>query len=408
MPPIAPLAVFLFAYTAIALGRLPGLALDRTGFAILGATAFLLLGEISLDQAREALDIPTLIVLFAMMLLSAQYHLSGLYGRICSWLTQRKSPRVLLLGTLLVSAALSAVLTNDVIAFSLTPLVGRAVLHRGLAPGPFLLAIALGTNFGSALTPIGNPQNILISQKLGLQLLPFLGYTLPPVLASLAVSYFVLQRGLKGSEGQKEAKRTPSRGSEDPSFDSWQATKALILTALTLVLFLSPIEAPLAALFIAGVILTSRRMHTRTVLALVDWHLLALFVGLFILTEGLDHSGWTSQFLIALEHVYGDLSHPVTLVPLISLLGVTIGNVPAVMLLLHLLPERAETGYIMALASTFVGNAVLIGSVANLIVAEQAGQLGIRFGFREHLRIGLPVTLASFLILGLYLWVRSF
>ncbi len=407
MAAVIPLLIFAITYLLLAIGRLPGLALDRTGFAILGAVAFLTLGGMTLEQARQAVDTPTVVVLFAMMLLSAQYELSGLYGRICDRLARLGNPRQLLAGTLLVSAGLAAILTNDVIALSLTPLVGKAVLRRGLPPEPFLLAIALGTNFGSALTPIGNPQNILISQKLGLGFLPFLAYSWPPVVASLALTHLGLARKLPQRDPQSGFQELVLPSTEGTPYDPWQARKALLLTGLTILLFLSPVESSLAALAIAGIILTSRRMHTRTVLGLVDWHLLALFVGLFVVTEGLDRSGWTDWLSLQMNHLHWKLSDPSLLVPGLSLLGVVIGNVPAVMLLLHLIPPQAELGYLMALVSTFVGNAVLVGSVANLIVAEQATRLGIPFGFRAHLKVGLPITLLSFAVLVLYIWIRS-
>ncbi|HLF56081.1 MAG TPA: SLC13 family permease, partial [Thermoanaerobaculia bacterium] len=160
-------------------------------------------------------------------------------------------------------------------------------------------------------------------------------------------------------------------------------------------LFLSPVPAYLTACLVAGVVLTSRRMHTREMLGLVDWHLLALFVGLFVVTRGLEVAGWTAAGAQALAAAGLPLESPVVLVPVAAVAGSLIGNVPIVMLLLRFVPGEAELGYALALASTFAGNAVLVGSVANLIVAEQAARLGAPFGFREHLRVGLPVTLAS-------------
>ncbi|HEX2224226.1 MAG TPA: SLC13 family permease, partial [Thermoanaerobaculia bacterium] len=155
-----PLILFVLTYLGLALGRIPGLALDRTGFAVLGAVGFLATGAISVDAAKAAVDAPTLIVLFGMMLLSVQYRLSGLYSLIGGRLARSRSPRGLLLGTILASGLLSAVLTNDVVCFALTPLLASALLASGRDPLPFLLALACSSNIGSALTPIGNPQNI--------------------------------------------------------------------------------------------------------------------------------------------------------------------------------------------------------------------------------------------------------
>lgn len=395
--PLLPLLLFALTYLGLALGRVPPLKLDRTGFAVLGAVAFLATGLISVEEAKAAVDAPTLAVLFGMMLLSAQYRLSGLYSAIGGRLALVEAPRRLLLGTILVTALLSAVLTNDVVCFALTPVLAGALLASGRPPLPYLLAIACASNIGSALTPIGNPQNILIAQRLELPFLPFLLACLAPVALSLAVLYFLLA----GKVGGERSAAVPL---EPPvPFDRWQAAKALILTAAAIALFLSPVPAALTALGIAGAVMTSRRMHTRDMLGLVDWQLLALFVGLFVVVRGFELSGWTEAARVALAL---DLSEPAVLIPGVALLGNLVGNVPAVMLMLPFVGREPATGYALALASTFAGNAVLVGSIANLIVAEQAERLGIPFGFREHLTTGLTVTLISlaFAVAAMAFW----
>ena len=395
--PLLPLLLFALTYLGLALGRIPPLKLDRTGFAVLGAVAFLATGLISVEEAKAAVDAPTLAVLFGMMLLSAQYRLSGLYSAIGGRLARVEAPRRLLLGTILVTALLSAVLTNDVVCFALTPVLAGALLASGRPPLPYLLAIACASNIGSALTPIGNPQNILIAQRMELPFLPFLLACLAPVALSLAVLYFLLA----GKVGGERSAAVPL---EPPvPFDRWQATKALILTAVAIALFLSPVPAALTALGIAGAVMTSRRMHTRDMLGLVDWQLLALFVGLFVVVRGFELSGWTEAARAALAL---DLSEPAVLIPGVALLGNLVGNVPAVMLMLPFVGREPATGYALALASTFAGNAVLVGSIANLIVAEQAERLGIPFGFREHLKTGLTVTLISlaFAVAAMAFW----
>ncbi len=180
--------------------------------------------------------------------------------------------------------------------------------------------------------------------------------------------------------------------------DRREAAKAIVLTVAAIALFLTPVPAYLTGCAIAGIVLTSRRMHSRTMLGLVDWQMLALFVALFIVTRGLELSGWTEAGQRALAEAGLPLAEVGVLVPVVALLGNLVGNVPAVMLLLRFVPTEPAlpvVGYALALASTFAGNALLIGSVANLIVVEQADRFGIRIGFRDHLRVGLPVTLVS-------------
>jgi Na+/H+ antiporter NhaD/arsenite permease-like protein len=401
-PPLLPLILFVLTYAGLALGRVPGLALDRTGFAVLGALAFLATGSITLEQAKQAVDAPTLAVLFGMMLLSAQYRQSGLYAAIGGRLARVADPRRLLLGTIVVTALLSAVLTNDVICFALTPLLAGALLASRRPPLPYLLALACAANLGSALTPIGNPQNILIAQTLRLPFLPFVLACAAPVVLSLGVLYLIVAPRLQEPDGKLEkngaATDLSAATEESIPLHRWQATKAILLTAAAIALFVSPVPAPLTALGIAGLVLTSRRMRTRDLLAQVDWSLLALFVGLFVVGRGFEVSGWTEAARNALAAAGGDLSHPAVLVVAVSLLSLLVGNVPAVMLLLPFVGRQPAAGYAMALASTFAGNAVLVGSIANLIVAEQAGRLGIRFGLREHIGVGLPVTLISLIL----------
>ena len=218
-----------------------------------------------------------------------------------------------------------------------------------------------------------------------------------PVVLSLGVLYAIVAPRLeKVAAGAVEGDSgSPAAAEEAIPLHRWQAAKAVLLTVAAIALFVSPVPAPLTALGIAGFVLTSRRMATRDMLAQVDWTLLALFVGLFVVGRGFEVSGWTAAARNALAHAGGDLSHPAVLVMAVSLLSLLVGNVPAVMLLLPFVARQAGTGYAMALSSTFAGNAVLVGSLANLIVAEQAGRVGIRFGFREHLKVGLPVTLVS-------------
>ncbi len=398
-PPFLPLALFGLTYLGLALGQIPPFRLDRTGFALLGAVAFLATGAIDVAQAKDAVDAPTLALLFGMMILSAQYRISGLYGAIGRRLVAIADERRLLAGTIVIGAALAALLTNDVVCFALAPLLGGALLASGRDPLPHLVALACASNLGSALTPIGNPQNILIAQRLALPFLPFVVACALPVAASLVVLYALLAPRL----GRRTAPRVAIDQPADPPLDRRQAIKAVFLTLAAIPLFLSPVPLPLTALAIAGVVLVSRRNPTRDMLDLVDWPLLALFVGLFVVVRGFELSGWTAWVGDRVAQAGIDLTHPPVLVPVVALLSNLVGNVPAVMMLLPFAGKGAAVGHALALASTFAGNALLIGSIANLIVAEQAARIGIRLGFREHARIGVPVTLAalSFAILSL-------
>jgi Na+/H+ antiporter NhaD/arsenite permease-like protein len=395
LPELLPLVLFILTYLGIALGRLPGLAVDRTGVAMLGAAAFLLTGSVSLAEAQSALNAPTLCVLFGMMLLSAQYRYSGLYAAISDRLAGIVRARRLLLCTICVVAPLSALLTNDVICFALTPLLIAVVVRTGRPPMPFLAAIACASNLGSALTPIGNPQNILIAQSLHLAFLPFVLVCSAPVILSLAALYLLLRHRLPADPAVLAVAAARAAAPLAEPVDRWQAGKAVALTVVAIALFLSPVPAALTALAVGAAVLASRRLSTLKALGEVDWSLLALFVSLFVVQRGIEGSGWTT---VARDAMFGaglNLAHPAVLVPTAALLSDLVSNVPAVMLLLPFVAGAPGAGYALALASTLAGNAVLVGSIANLIVAAQAERFGLRFGFSEHLRTGLPVALIS-------------
>lgn len=397
-----PLLLFGATYLLLAIGRIPGLALDRTGFALLGAVAFLASGRLSLEQAVEAVDAPTLVVLFGMMLLSAQYHQSGLYGVIGRRLAGAGGERRVVGVVLVVAALLAAVLTNDVICLALAPVIARALLAARRDPVPALLALAIGTNLGSALTPIGNPQNILIAQSLDLAFLPFVAVCAAPVALSTAFAAWLLGRRSQRAGAVGHLPLGPIDEPPTP-LERREAAKAIVLTVAAIALFLSPVPAYLTACTIGGVVLTSRRMHTRTMLGLVDWQMLALFVALFAVTRGLELSGWIEAGRQALAAASLELDGRGTVLVITAALGNLVGNVPAVMMLLPFVEASEPIGWTLALASSFAGNAVLYGSIANLIVVEQADRLGVRIGFRRHLAAGLPVTLVSLAVAALTL-----
>ncbi|MBK8979045.1 MAG: anion transporter [Planctomycetes bacterium] len=390
---------FVATYVGLALGRWPGLRLDRSGIAILGAVLMLATGRIDLEDARAALDLPTLAVLFGMMLVSVQCETSGLYDLVAEWIVRLGRPRALLVGTVVGVAALSAVLTNDVTCLALTPLIGRAVLRAGLPPIPFLLAIACASNLGSALTPIGNPQNILIAQRLGLRFGPFVAACAIPVVLSLAALVAVLWRDVPRERSSATAPGATAVGARTP--DPAQLRKAIVLVAATLIGFLTPAPAALVALAAGGLVLASRRFQSRDRLELVDWPLLMMFVGLFVVVAAFERSGALATLGNAAGEAGLDLPAPAVLLPATLVLSALVSNVPAVMLLLPLLPgATATTGHELALASTFAGNLLPVGSIANLIVVEQAARLGVRVRFLAYVRVGIPVTALSFLAIA--------
>ncbi len=396
-------AVFGLVYLGMIFGGLPGLALDRSGLALLGAVALLAGGAMDAKAAWNAVDMPTMSLLFGLMLVSAQLRLSGLYTLLARRIASAAlSPRGLLLLVMLSGGALSAVLVNDIVVLALTPILAEGCIKRGLNPVPYLLGLACAANIGSAATLIGNPQNMLIGQVGGLSFSAFALDALPPVLAGLLAAWGIIVRLSRGDwELSRSVAPVPAQ-----EFRPWPALKGLLLMSGALLGFLfAPLPREVLALSAGGLVLVSRRMASRDVFALVDWELLLLFLGLFVVNHALADSGLLARMFDALRATGVDLSHPAWLFGVTAVLSNIISNVPAVMLLLPVSPTPQDR-LLLALASTLAGNLFLLGSIANLIVAEQAARLGVFLTWRRHLRVGLPVTLATFAIAGAWLWLR--
>ncbi len=414
-------AIFVTVYLGMILGGLPRLKLDRSGVALLGAIGVIGLGAMTVEQAAQAVDLPTVLLLFAFMVVSAQMRLGGFYTAITRRVAALPLGRNALLGAIIaVAGALSAVFSNDIICLAMTPVVAQLCLKRRLNPVPFLLGLACAANIGSAATLIGNPQNMLIGSVLQLPFGAYVHRALPPVAVSLTLLWAWLAWGpgasaqaqadmLAGSAGRATAVGLGSLPAGDDTlqalpFDAWQTTKGLVVAGVLMGVFLAtdwPREV--AALVGAGVLLLSRRLHSSDVMGYVDWPLLVLFMGLFVVNHAFDSTGLATQ-AVALLAAWGvHLADPGPL--LVAGVGLSnlVSNVPAVMLLLpHL--KGLEAGVTLALASTLAGNLLLVGSIANLIVVDLAQKSGIRIDWRMHARVGVPVTLLTLTVV--WVWLR--
>jgi Na+/H+ antiporter NhaD/arsenite permease-like protein len=404
-------SVFVLVYLGMFLGGLPTLRLDRAGVALLGAIAMLGLGALNTASAAEAVDLPTVLLLFAFMVMSAQMRLGGFYTAVTRWVGERHLPRAGLLAALIaVAGVLSAVFSNDVVCLAMTPVVARLCLQRGLNPVPFLVGLACAANIGSAATLIGNPQNMLIGSVLRLSFGPYLMQALPPVALSLGLLWAWLVWGPgQGAVGVTHGVNGPESAAPsdvavappipaDLVFDRWQTAKGLAVAGAVLVAFLvSPWPHEVVALVGAAVLLLSRRFHSSHVMGFVDWQLLVLFMGLFVVNHAFEQTGLAAQAVAALAAQGFHLSETGPLFTAGLVLSNLVSNVPAVMLLLpHVQGQDAATaGLTLALVSTYAGNLLLVGSIANLIVVDLAAQQGIAIDWKTHARTGLPVTLLT-------------
>ncbi|MEH1818557.1 MAG: anion transporter [Nostoc sp.] len=387
--------IIILAYIGLGLGYLPGLRMNRATIAIVGAAFLMALGVLDLPAAWGAIDYKTLIFLFGMMVISANLAASGFFQLALDYTIRRiHSPFGLLVVLTFGSGILSALFLNDTIALILTPLVVGVTQLLKLKPIPYLLALAGATNLGSVATLSGNPQNILIGSFSGISYLDFAKALTPLALICLAI-----QVGLLWWLYPEVRSLRPYLKVKPPSYHIFKPllVKSLLITTGLLVAFLIGIPTAEVTLIAAALLLVTRRLKPERILQKVDWDLLLMFCGLFILTEGvqkLGSLGWLSRFV----------HDPLSILGITALLSNLVSNVPAILLLHHLIPHPdTRTWLLLAAVSTLAGNLTLLGSVANLIVAEAVAKQGYRLTFGEHFRFGLPLTVITLVLT--YFWI---
>ncbi|MCW8307714.1 anion transporter [Acidiphilium sp. PA] len=403
---VLAIVIFLLTYLGVALGRLPGFLLDRTGVAFVGGALMIGCGGLSFKQAIAAVDFNTIALLLGMMILAASLRRAGFFTLVTSGALERAThPLALLAAVVIVSGVLSAVLVNDTICVVLTPLVLDIVLAAGVAPMPYLIALAAASNIGSVATITGNPQNIIIGSLSGISYARFAA-TLAPVAALGLILVFatvaLLWRGrLRPAQTTVRSDQPATHGG---TIHRGLMIKAILMLALFVIACLAGVAPAEAALIAAALMLLTPGLKGAPLIAGVDWSLLLMFAGLFIVVAGMQRAVITPAIVHHIAALHP--GRPAVLVPLTAILSNIVSNVPAVLVLKPFIaalahPHRAWL--MVAMAATFAGNLTLLGSVANLIVAERAKASGISLGFADFLRAGVPITLIS-LVLGT-LWM---
>lgn len=411
------LAIFALSYLFISGARIPGLRIDRTGGALLGAALMLVFRIVSPSQllghssqpADRAIDGDTLVLLFGMMLLSAYLSEAGFFRIVGSGaLRWSRSPRTLLAIVLWTSGAISAFLVNDTVCVMFTPLVLAVVRAARLSPRPYLLALCMGANAGSVATFTGNPQNMLIGTASGLAYGRFAAFMLLPALGSLAAVWLVLSLSFGRELRQTTAPPHPAT----VAVEMERATLWLSLAGLCGIVaaFFAGLPMSWSAVVGAVGVMALARAEPRRMLERVDYVLLVFFAALFVVVFGLNHAGWGER----LRDLFGPFTRGsgfagVVGFSALSLVGSNLlSNVPFVMIARQWVPAMAQpelSWQVLALASTLAGNLTLIGSVANLIVLESARD-EVQVGFWEYFRVGAPATLLSLGVGVSILWLE--
>jgi Na+/H+ antiporter NhaD/arsenite permease-like protein len=389
-------AILFFTYLVLAVGRAPYLKIDRTGAAIVGATLMVAAGVISLEDAYRHIDFRTLVLLFGMMVLIAHLQLARFFTATVRWIGRHvHHPTLLLVAVVFVSGILSALFVNDTICLVFTPVLIELAGARNHRPLPYLLALATGSNIGSVATITGNPQNMLIASLSQIRYGPFLAALGPVALFGLALDALVLAVMFR------EDLRPGAFESADPAprpIHRAMMIKGLLVTAYVLGAFLLGHDPAIVAAVAAAALLITRRVNPTKIYRKIDWDLLVLFIGLFVVIGGVEQVGLAQRLF--------DLLAPAGLHTVAGLSAVTaivsnvISNVPAVMLLGRMIPQLPDpqaSWLTLAMSSTLAGNLTLVGSIANLIVLEGARRQGVEITFWQYCTVGVPVTVLTLL-----------
>ncbi len=392
------LIIFIITYIFIGLRQIPRLHIDRPAGALVGAVLMVVLGVLTLDQAFAAIDMHTLLLLLGMMIITVYLKTAGFFELMADKiLSLSRTPTQLLSFIVISSGLLSALFVNDTICLLYTPIILEVTAQLRVNPMPYLLALATSSNIGSVMTVTGNPQNMLIGVASKIPYLSFLGALFPVALLGFGVCVAVIRFAYR-----KEMR--PELFLFRPRMPGYQVRKPLLIMALltcAVVLIAFSLGHPYSLVAAAGavVLLLIGGVRTETVLEGVDWTLLLFFSGLFVVMRGVEASG-LAGFMIDRA---GDITARSSIGRIAGLslvsasLSNLVSNVPAVILLKPLIQTMADNRIawlVLAMSSTLAGNLTLIGSVANLIVAQQAKRR-VTIGFMEYFRVGALITVIT-------------
>jgi Na+/H+ antiporter NhaD/arsenite permease-like protein len=390
-------AIFLATYAGVALGRIPGLRLDRAGIALTGAALMLAVGAISPQDAYRAIDLDTLALLLGMMIVVAHLKLSGFFRLVAGWaLTHARSALVLLAAVAVTSGLFSAFLVNDAVCLVMAPLVIEVTRSLRRNPVPYLLAVAMASNVGSTATITGNPQNMIIGAVSHISYTAFAA-ALTPVAAAGLLLVIVLLAALWWGEFRRPAELMPKPLPARPH--RAQLIKAVLVALGVIAAFFAGVPVAKAAILGGALLLVTRAIKARKVYREIDGALLLMFAGLFVVVAAAEHVLLTPEVIGRVQALH--LDNVAVLTGVTAVLSNIISNVPAVLALKPFVQNLADQDRIwltIAMSATLAGNLTLVGSVANLIVAERARIAGIEISFWAYCRAGIPLTILTLAI----------
>jgi Na+/H+ antiporter NhaD/arsenite permease-like protein len=399
----AAYAIFLASYLVFALGKFPGLKIDRPGAAIIGAVAMVGFRIVQPGEALRSIDFATVVLLFSMMLIVGNLHLAGFFEWNAELVLRRLCPHYLLPAVIFTCGVLSAFFVNDIVCLVMVPFVLTIAKRMNLPPLPYLLAVATSSNIGSVATITGNPQNMLIGSFSAIGYRDFLRHLGPVALLALFLNWAVLHWAYRS---QLRVKPEPPGPIPLPRLDVSRLRKPVIVACLVVVGFFAGVPPAMMAALGAAALLISRTLEPHKLYEDADWGLLVFFVGLFVIVGGAENAGIIAKLLDAARH--WNLQRLSVFTAAVTLLSNVVSNVPAVMLLKSLVPgfANSHTAWLtLAMASTLAGNLTITGSVANIIVVETAKR-EVPIGFWDYFKVGAPITILTLLLGWMWLaWV---
>ena len=405
MPPVKIiLAIFTVTYIGIAVGYIPGLKLNRVGIALLGAIGMMIFGGVSTADAIAYINGPTICLLFGFFVISAQLRLSGFYDKVADRLAQQLGkPARFLFVLMLVTGGLSAFLNHDIVCYAFAPITGLALLRKQINPVPFLIALTISSNIGAGLTLIGNPQNMMIGQVAHLDFGHYMIWSIVPVVFAMTAAYVIIWL-MSRKHLQATSPNQNGLVQQTYPFNRPHTFKGILILILVIGLFFTSFPKEVIVLAAAGIHLASTKFRTEDLLGLVEWPILVLFIGLFVVAGAFQSTGYGEHAIQWLAQGGFNLNAPVNLTLTTAALSNLTGNSAAIMLLLKVVNLTGPAvPYILALANSFGGSLIIIGSVSNIIVVQQAREMGIQISFWDFARLGIPVTLVA--LAGLLAWV---
>jgi Na+/H+ antiporter NhaD/arsenite permease-like protein len=389
--------IFGITYVLISGRQLKILPLNRPAAALLGAVLMVSTGVITPERAYGAVNYDTIVLLLAMMLVSAYLYLAHFFDWAADLVLKfSRTPQRLLFYLALTSGILSALLVNDTICLMLTPLI-IAVIRRGKLPLlPYLIALATSANIGSVATLVGNPQNMIIGHFSHIPFAQFSRSLAPAAIVGLVIDFVILRFGFRNALRQAVIEREPH---PIPKLDRGLFALVCVVFLSIFACFLAGLNLAWTALAGASLIMVLARRDTHEVLKLVDWHLLVFFAGLFVVVDGLSDTGLPDAIYRHLQPIFGShVTAQAWNLTWFSVAGSNIfSNVPFVLVAGKWIMRFADPNLmwkVLALATTFAGNLTIIGSVANMIVVESA-RGHIQVSFWDYARFGIPITILT-------------